>query len=254
MAAMTPRILDCTIRDGSYVVDFQFTAEDTAVIAAGLENAGVEWIEIGHGLGLNASAAGKGAAAASDEAYLRAAQETLRHAMWGMFFIPGIGRREDLDLAASHGMRFVRIGANAPDIAQTEPFVRQALALGLHVSVNLMKSYAVPPERLVELSKMAEGYGAHVVSLVDSAGTMLPDDVRGYVSRMKDGLRVDIGFHGHDNLTQYDRDRVFLKCISCGHESPGWELTEAPPTVRMLGDAQRHVLTPPQLVQARRVA
>jgi 4-hydroxy-2-oxovalerate aldolase len=197
---MTPRILDCTIRDGSYVVDFQFTAEDTAVIAAGLENAGLEWIEIGHGLGLNASAAGKGAAAASDEAYLRAAQETLRHAMWGMFFIPGIGRPEDLDLAASHGMRFVRIGANAPDIAQTGPFVRQALGLGLHVSVNLMKSYAVPPERLVELSKMAEGYGAHVVSLVDSAGTMLPDDVRTYVSRMKDALRADVGFHGHDNL------------------------------------------------------
>ena len=196
-----PRILDCTVRDGSYVVDFQFTAEDTAVIAAGLESAGVEWIEIGHGLGLNASAAGKGAAAASDDAYLRAAQETLRHAMWGMFFIPGIGRAEDLDRAAAHGMRFVRIGANAPDVAQTEPFVRQALALGLHVSVNLMKSYAVPSDRLVELSKMAESYGAQVVCLVDSAGTMLPDDVRNYVSRMKDALRVEIGFHGHDNLS-----------------------------------------------------
>jgi 4-hydroxy 2-oxovalerate aldolase/long-chain acyl-CoA synthetase len=196
----TPRILDCTIRDGSYVVDFQFTAEDTAVIAAGLESAGIEWIEIGHGLGLNASNAGKGAAAATDDAYLRAAQETLRHAMWGMFFIPGIGRHEDLERAASYGMRFVRIGANAPEIDQTEPFVRRALELGLHVSVNLMKSYAVPPERLVELSKMAEGYGAHVVSLVDSAGTMLPDDVRAYVSRMKDALRADIGFHGHDNL------------------------------------------------------
>ena len=66
----TPRILDCTIRDGSYVVDFQFTAEDTAVIAAGLESAGIEWIEIGHGLGLNASNAGKGAAAATDERFV----------------------------------------------------------------------------------------------------------------------------------------------------------------------------------------
>ncbi|HEX6163009.1 MAG TPA: hypothetical protein VFZ31_06580, partial [Vicinamibacterales bacterium] len=94
----------------------------------------------------------------------------------------------------------VRVGANAPDIAQTEPFVRQSLALGLHVSVNLMKSYAVPPARLVELSRMAEGYGAQVVSLVDSAGTMLPDDVRTYVSAMKDALSVEIGFHGHDNL------------------------------------------------------
>jgi 4-hydroxy-2-oxovalerate aldolase len=196
----TPRILDCTIRDGSYVVDFQFTAEDTAVIAAGLEAAGIGWIEIGHGLGMHAAEAGKGAAAASDEAYLRAAAQTLRRAKWGMFFIPGIGRREYLDLAADCGMSFVRVGANAPEIERTEPFVAHARARGLHVSVNLMKSYAVPPERLVELSRMAESYGADVVSLVDSAGTMLPHDVRRYIGRMKEALSVDVGFHGHDNL------------------------------------------------------
>src|SRR5262245_17225042 len=137
----TPRILDCTIRDGSYVVDFQFTAEDTAVIAAGLERAGVEWIEIGHGLGLNASQAGKGASADSDDDYLRACANTLTRANWGTFFIPGVGRSVDLDRAAGFGMKFVRIGANAPEIAATEPFVHQARKLGLHVSVNLMKSY-----------------------------------------------------------------------------------------------------------------
>jgi 4-hydroxy-2-oxovalerate aldolase len=197
---MTTRILDCTIRDGSYVVDFQFTPEDTAVIAAGLESAGIEWIEIGHGLGLNAAAAGKGNAAASDEAYVRAAAETLTRARWGTFFIPGIGRHEDLEMAAGYGMKFVRIGTNAPDIAQAEPFVQHARRLGLHVSVNLMKSYAVPPDRLVELSKLGESFGAQVVSLVDSAGTMLPEDVRTYISRMKDALVVDVGFHGHDNL------------------------------------------------------
>jgi 4-hydroxy-2-oxovalerate aldolase len=195
-----PRILDCTIRDGSYVVDFQFTAEDTAVLAAGLEAAGIEWIEIGHGLGMNASASDKGAAAASDDAYLRAAAQTLRRAKWGMFFIPGIGRREDLDRAAACGMTFVRIGANAPEIAQTEPFVAYARQRGLHVSVNLMKSYTVPPDRLVELSRLAESYGAQVVSLVDSAGTMLPHDVGRYVAAMKDALSVEVGFHGHDNL------------------------------------------------------
>ena len=62
-------ILECTLRDGSYAVDFQFTPRDTAIIAAGLEKVGIRFIEIGHGLGLNASNAGKGAAAATDEEY-----------------------------------------------------------------------------------------------------------------------------------------------------------------------------------------
>ena len=31
------------------------------------------------------------------------------------------------------------------------------------------------------------------------------------------------GFQGHDNLMQFERERVFLRCVSCGHETPGWE-------------------------------
>ena len=87
-------ILECTVRDGSYLIDYQFTAEDTAIIAASLEQAGFELIEIGHGLGLNASSCGKGVAAATDEEYLEAASRVLKKAKFGMFFIPGIGREE----------------------------------------------------------------------------------------------------------------------------------------------------------------
>ena len=35
------QILDTTLRDGSYVIDFQFTAQDTAMIASTLEFAGI---------------------------------------------------------------------------------------------------------------------------------------------------------------------------------------------------------------------
>lgn len=65
--------------------------------------------------------------------------------------------------------------------------------------------------------------------------------------------QVFCGIHGHDNLLQFERDRMFLKCVSCGHESPGWELTKTPPTVKARGDAFRHALRP-QLVGARRIA
>ena len=33
------------------------------------------------------------------------------------------------------------------------------------------------------------------------------------------------GLHGHDSILQYERDRLFLVCTSCGHETPGWEVT-----------------------------
>ena len=49
------QIMDVTLRDGSYALNFQFTANDTIAIAKALENAGVMLIEIGHGEGLGAS-------------------------------------------------------------------------------------------------------------------------------------------------------------------------------------------------------
>jgi isopropylmalate/homocitrate/citramalate synthase len=48
--ATIPDILEVTLRDGSYLIDFQFTAEDTTTIAAALESIGFRWIEVGHGL------------------------------------------------------------------------------------------------------------------------------------------------------------------------------------------------------------
>ena len=47
-------LLDCTIRDGSYAVDFKWTKEDVEKIISKVERLGFEYIEIGHGLGLNA--------------------------------------------------------------------------------------------------------------------------------------------------------------------------------------------------------
>lgn len=36
------------------------------------------------------------------------------------------------------------------------------------------------------------------------------------------------GLHGHDSLLQYERNRIFLRCASCGHQTPGWDLSRTP--------------------------
>ncbi len=42
-----------------------------------------------------------------------------------------------------------------------------------------------------------------------------------YVSRMRQFV---CGLHGHDSLLQFETARLSLKCVSCGHETPGWNL------------------------------
>ncbi len=207
-------ILECTLRDGSYTIDFQFTARDTSIIASALENAGFSLIEIGHGVGLNASNCGKGIAAATDEEYMQAAASTLKHALWGMFFIPGIGRHEDLELGAKYGMDFIRIGTNVTEVEQSQEYVEHAKKLGMFVSANLMKSYVLPPKELAQQAKLSEKFGVDLVCLVDSAGTMLPDDIKNYIRYIQDIINIPIGLHCHDNLALGMAN--VLTAIDCG--------------------------------------
>jgi len=195
-------ILECTLRDGSYLIDYQFTAEDTYIICLGLERAGFKLIEIGHGTGLRSSEAGRGKAAASDIEYLQAASTALSGSdvQFGMFFIPGIGKMEDLELAAEYGMNFVRIGTNVTEVEQAKSFIEKAKKVGLMVSSNLMKSYAVPIDAFVKLAKKVDEYGADIITVVDSAGGMFPEDVREYILHLRDTTDKKIGFHGHNNL------------------------------------------------------
>jgi hypothetical protein len=78
--------------------------------------------------------------------------------------------------------------------------------------------------------------------------------VDGLSARVMDRVRqMFCGLHGHDPLLHFEHDRMSLRCASCGHETPGWELNETPPTVTIRGDARRHMLRP-QLISARRIA
>jgi 4-hydroxy-2-oxovalerate aldolase len=196
----TVSILDCTLRDGSYAIDYQFTAEDTAIIAVGLEKVGFRLIEIGHGLGLGASSQKYGNAAATDEEYLIAAQKYLKKAKFGMFCIPGIAQVKDLKKATRYNIGFIRIGTNVTQLEQAEEFIKRAKDLGIIVFSNLMKSYAVDSLEFAKKVKQVYVYGADAICVVDSAGGMLPVDVREYIKIVKNETGAKIGFHGHDNL------------------------------------------------------
>jgi 4-hydroxy-2-oxovalerate aldolase len=196
-----PLLLDCTLRDGSYPIQFQFTQEDTARIAHHLDDAGIPLIEVGHGLGINAQNTGAGDAAATDREYIEAAVGASTDADIGVFFIPGIGEQSDIQMAAEADADFIRIGKDITEWEKLKEPLAIATDSGLTTCGNLMKSYAVGPDRLAERCGDLERWGADVIYVVDSAGGMLPDDVKKYISSVDAALSTaKVGFHCHDNL------------------------------------------------------
>jgi len=193
-------IMDCTIRDGSYAIDFKFTATDTALVVGLLDDAGLPYVEIGHGLGLGAGRAGGQAAPCSDVEVIERSRERARRTRLGAFFIPGVGNERDLREAAAAGLDFVRVGNNADEMEGAWPSLQTARSAGLESFVNLMKTYGIPPSRFAEIAVDAERRGAAGVYVVDSAGGMLPGEVAEYVRAARERTTIPIGFHGHSNL------------------------------------------------------
>ena len=196
-----PVLLDTTLRDGSYTNNFSFTRDDTSAVAQALDSAGFHYIEVGHGVGLNASESGKGEAVHTDREYITAAVGAVKRAKIGVFCIPGIARICDVEAACDKGLSFIRIGMNVTAMESGKTFIKRAKELGLTVFVNFMKSYAVTPEFFADLAVKAEDCGADCVYIVDSAGGMFPDQIKLYCEAVRNRSNIPLGFHGHNNLS-----------------------------------------------------
>ncbi len=194
------RIMDVTLRDGSYAINFQFSEYETEKICSGLYGAGLDYIEIGHGVGLDGSSTANGISLCSDEEYLAAAKRSVPEAKYGMFCIPSYAKLESLDKLKEYGASFVRVGSNVTEVGTTEAYIRHAKDLGLEVTANYMKSYAVSAKEFAENVKRSEAYGADVVYIVDSAGSMNREDIETYYEEVRKTGNIGVGFHGHNNL------------------------------------------------------
>lgn len=193
-------ILDCTIRDGSYVIDFQFNKKFVAYLVKGLAEAGIPKIEVGHGVGFDAYRSQYNPAKHSEEEYIKTASLFKKDSKIGHFFIPGIGKIENISKSIEWGLDFIRIGTNVPEVEKAKDAVRLAKDVGLEVSMNLMKSYALLPEKFKKKVLIADSFEPDVICLVDSAGGMFQEDIRSYIRVIRDKISADIGFHGHNNL------------------------------------------------------
>lgn len=193
-----PVILDTTIRDGSYAVNFQYNDDDLRKIIGDLDTTGLPYIEIGHGVTIGATSA-QGRAARTDEQYFRTGRSAVQYAKLGAVIVPALAPIETVDLAGDY-LDFLRMCVIATELEIVAPFVERAQSRGLEVCIQLVKSHLFEPEMLGRAAKQASEMGVRIVYVVDTTGTFLPEDVRRYVEAIRDASDVTVGYHGHNNL------------------------------------------------------
>ena len=193
---------DMTLRDGMHPKRHQMTLEQMKVIAQGLDEAGVPLIEVTHGDGLGGSSVNYGFPAHTDEEYLSSVIPLMKQARVSALLIPGIGTVDHLKMAHELGVNTIRVATHCTEADVSEQHITLARKLDMDAVGFLMMAHMNTPEGLVKQARLMESYGANCVYVTDSAGYMLPEDVRARLSAVRAALKpeTELGFHGHHNL------------------------------------------------------
>lgn len=193
-------IVDTSLRDGMHSVGHQFGPDDVRRVAAALDEARVDVIEVTHGDGLGGSSIQYGEAAASDAELVAAACSVVEHGDVAVLLLPGIGTLHDLAEARQIGAGVVRVATHCTEADISAQHIAWARENEMRVAGFLMMSHMLEPRALAEQAALMESYGAHVVYVVDSAGALVPTGAAERVAALRESVAVDVGFHGHNNL------------------------------------------------------
>lgn len=194
-------ITEVALRDGSHAIRHQFTVDQVVQVAKGLEEANVPYIEVAHGDGLAGSSLQYGLSLTNEMELIEAAASVTKNSKIAVLLLPGIGTIEELKEAQKLGAKMARIATHVTEADVSPQHIAIAKELGMETVGFLMMSHMVPTEKLVEQAKLMESYGADTVYVVDSAGALLPHEVKERIRALRNSLDCNIGFHGHNNLS-----------------------------------------------------
>ncbi|WP_329237699.1 4-hydroxy-2-oxovalerate aldolase [Actinoallomurus sp. NBC_01490] len=193
-------LVDTSLRDGMSSVSHRFTPEQVGAAAKGLDRAGIQVIEVAHGIGIGASSIQYGFAAATDVEYVQAAVGAVDRADIAVLYVPGISTLAALDAVRDAGATTVRVATHCTEADCAEQPIRHARDHGMRVMSFLMMSHKLEPAALAEQAAKLDSYGAQVIYVVDSAGALVPGSAGARVAALRDAVHADIGFHAHNNL------------------------------------------------------
>ncbi|AMO68871.1 MULTISPECIES: 4-hydroxy-2-oxovalerate aldolase [Zhongshania] len=194
---------DMCLRDGMHAKQHQISLDEMKSIARGLDEAGMPLIEVTHGDGLGGASVNYGFPAHSDEEYLKAVIGVVKNAKISALLLPGIGTVDHLKMAADLGVTTIRVATHCTEADVSEQHIGMAAQMGLDTVGFLMMTHMIEAEQIVEQAKLMESFGANCIYCTDSAGYLLPDQVKERIALLRRELKpeTELGFHAHHNLS-----------------------------------------------------
>ncbi|RXZ80123.1 nucleoid-structuring protein H-NS [Paenibacillaceae bacterium] len=200
---MHNQIVDCTIRDGGLVNNWDFSVEFVQHLYQSLNEAGVEYMEIGY---KNSPKLLKGAESAGpwrflDDDFLRKVIPQKLNTK--LSALVDIGRVDENDILPREEslLDLIRVACYVQDVDKALELVRLFNERGYETTLNIMALSNVMEHQLLEAFEKINESVVDVVYIVDSYGSLDPNDFALLTAKFKKHLpNKRLGVHTHNNM------------------------------------------------------
>ena len=195
------KLLDCTLRDGGYVNDWNWGFGAARDIVATLTRAGVDIVEVGFLRNIDAYTPDRPLAHRIEDL------NRLLPAANGRTMYAGMAMRSNYDITqlspySGEGIELIRITAHDYDIREGMDFAREVKARGYKLSINPINIMGYADKDILWILDQVNAIAPYQFSIVDTFGSMRRRDLERILSLVDHDLdpAIRVGLHLHENM------------------------------------------------------
>jgi 4-hydroxy 2-oxovalerate aldolase len=194
-------ILDCTIRDGGLVNNWDFTPEFVSEMYNALNASGVEYMEVGYKNSPKLLKAEAGPWRFLDDAYLK--EVIPNKGKTKLSALVDIGRVDENDILPrdQSPLDLIRVACYISDVGKGIDLAQKFTDKGYETSLNIMALSHVLEKDLNDALAEINKSSIDIVYIVDSYGSIVPSNIGYLVELFRKQLpEKKLGVHTHNNM------------------------------------------------------
>ncbi len=196
------KVLDCTVRDGGLINQWQFNDDFVRKVYLALTQAGVDYMEIGY------KSSEKYFSREECGAWKFCTEDDIKRVIGGvettmkLSAMADIGRidHHDIHKKSDSVLDMIRVACYAKEVDKAIDLAHYCLDQGYEVTINLMAVSKVLEKELDEALEDLAKSNVPVIYLVDSFGAMYSEQVQFFAKKYMAALPgKELGIHTHNN-------------------------------------------------------
>ena len=201
------KILDCTLRDGGYYNDWDYSFDLVKRYIDAMAAAQIDIVELG--FRTLESDQYLGATAYTTDSFIERLQPADGLSLAVMLNAKEVLAAADAKVTirtnfsrrSTSRVGLVRIAANLHEVDGLGSALEELHELGYETALNLMQVSEVPLAAITEFGRKAAEFGVAYGYIADSFGSLRPGDIAPIMRALGEGFGSNIGCHLHDNMS-----------------------------------------------------